>query len=72
VEAWGGRLASRRSAETLTEAATGSLAAGGLRAEAVSELTGLAASTVDRVNLWPSISQGDETCPSSRGGPCMP
>ncbi|MCC3762375.1 polyprenyl synthetase family protein [Glycomyces sp. TRM65418] len=52
VEACGGRHASRRSAETLTEAATGSLAAAGLRPEVVAELTGLAASTVDRANLW--------------------
>jgi geranylgeranyl diphosphate synthase type I len=52
VEACGGRSASRRSAESLTEAATGSLAASGLREEAVAELTVLAASTVDRANLW--------------------
>ena len=49
VEACGGRLASRRSAESLTEAATGSLAAGGLRPEAAEELADLAAGTVGRV-----------------------
>jgi geranylgeranyl diphosphate synthase type I len=49
VEACGGRLASRRSAESLTAAATGSLAAGGLRAEAAEELADLAAGTVGRV-----------------------
>jgi geranylgeranyl diphosphate synthase, type I len=50
VEACGGRQASRRSAEMLTEAATGSLGVEGLRAEAVEELTDLAASTVHRAN----------------------
>jgi geranylgeranyl diphosphate synthase type I len=50
VETCGGRRASRRSAETLTVAATGSLNTGGLRSEVVEELAGLAASTVGR--LW--------------------
>jgi len=50
VEACGGRRASRRSAEMLTEAATDSLGVEGLRPEAVAELTDLAASTVHRAN----------------------
>ncbi|MDN3238830.1 polyprenyl synthetase family protein [Glycomyces tritici] len=50
VEACGGRQASRRSAEMLTEAATNSLNVEGLRPEAVEELTDLAASTVHRAN----------------------
>jgi hypothetical protein len=52
VESCGGRIASRRAAESLTESAALRLTGRRLREDAVEELTSLAASTVGRANLW--------------------
>jgi geranylgeranyl diphosphate synthase, type I len=50
IEACGGRQASREAAESLTAGATARLASAGLSPETVSELGGLASSTVGRVS----------------------
>ncbi len=80
VEACGGRRASQRAAESLTEAAAEGLsaprlregAARPLRGDAVEELTILAASTVARTNLWLARFAEKARRPRCAGSCCPP